>query len=195
MRHVAGAKPLWQGPPSEQPYSARKVMTGYPRRFLYVGRHVQYKAIDLVEASYNRNVFRRGKRRAAVHAVVNCSPLAAYDGHKEYAIVGGFTVRGSSCPADRKHARRQAHHEAIEMSRGEVLGTVIADESRRALDGYVREGARPMLQRALECEVDAFLAEHGDRTNARGRKHVVRTGYLPARSIMTEAGPLEIQQP
>ena len=51
------------------------------------------------------------------------------------------------------------------MSRGEPLGQAIADESRSALDGYVREGARQMLQRALECEAEAFLAEHADRTD------------------------------
>jgi len=81
------------------------------------------------------------------------------------------------------------------MARGESLGQVIVDESRSALDAYVREGARQMLQRALECEVDAFLSEYADRIDERGRKQVVRNGYLPARSIMTGAGPLEVQQP
>ena len=81
------------------------------------------------------------------------------------------------------------------MAQGELLGQAIAYESRSALDAYVREGARQMLQRALECEVEAFLAEHADRTDERGRKQVVRNGYLPARSIMTGAGPLEIEQP
>lgn len=81
------------------------------------------------------------------------------------------------------------------MAPGEPLGQAIAEESPSALDAYVREGARQMLQRALECEVEAFLAEHADRTDGRGRKQVVRNGYLPARSIMTGAGPLEIEQP
>jgi hypothetical protein len=72
----------------------------------------------------------------------------------------GFTVRGSSCPSDRKRARRRARQEAIEMARGESLAQTITDESRSALDAYVREGARQMLQRALECEVEAFRAEH-----------------------------------
>ena len=81
------------------------------------------------------------------------------------------------------------------MARGESLGQAVIDESRSALDAFVREGAREMLQRALECEVDAFLAEHADRTDERGRKQVVRNGYLPVRSIMTGAGPLEVEQP
>jgi len=43
--------------------------------------------------------------------------------------------------------------------------------------------------------VEAFLAEHVDRTDERGRKSVVRNGYLPTRTIMTGAGPLEVEQP
>ena len=81
------------------------------------------------------------------------------------------------------------------MARGEALGQAIADDSRSALDACVRVGARQMLQRALEYEVETFLAEHADRIDERGRKQVVRNGYLPARSIMTGAGPLEVQQP
>ena len=65
-----------------------------------------------------------------------------------------FTVRGSSCPSDRKHTRRRAWQEVFDMARRESLGQAIADGSRSALDAYVRVGTRQMLQRALECEVD-----------------------------------------
>ena len=44
------------------------------------------------------------------------------------------------------------------MAQGESLGQAIADEICSVLDAYVREGARQMLQRALECEVNAFLS-------------------------------------
>ena len=43
--------------------------------------------------------------------------------------------------------------------------------------------------------MEAFLADHAARTDQRGREHVVRNGYLPARTILTGAGPLEIEQP
>ena len=81
------------------------------------------------------------------------------------------------------------------MARGESLGQAIADESRSALDAYVHEGARRMLQRVLECEVEGFLAQYADKVDEHGRRQVVRNGYLPTRSIMTGAGPLEIEQP
>jgi len=73
--------------------------------------------------------------------------------------------------------------------------TAIADERRSVLDVYVREGARKMLQSALESEVEAFLEEHAATRDERNRRRVVRNGYLPARSIMTGAGLLEIDQP
>ena len=104
--------------------------------------------------SYNRRCVRRGKEKGAYPAVTYL-PTAAHDGPKGYATIRGFTVRGSSCPSDRKQSSRRAPQGAIEMSRGESLDQAIADESRSALDAYVCEGARQMLQRALECEVDA----------------------------------------
>ena len=97
----------------------------------------------------------------------------------------GFTVRGTSCPSDRQRVRRRARQEAIEMAQGDALGQAIVDEVRSALDGYVQEGAWRMLQRALEYEVENFLAEHALRADNKGRKQVVHNGYLPARTIMT----------
>lgn len=63
------------------------------------------------------------------------------------------------------------------------------------LDSLVREGARKMLQAALECEVEAFLAQHAVRVDDQGHRQVVRNGHLPAREIITGAGPLEVSQP
>lgn len=65
------------------------------------------------------------------------------------------------------------------MSRSECLGQAVADESRSALDGYVRGGARQMLQRALECEVEAFLADPADRTDQE-RTQARRSERVPA---------------
>src|SRR5438477_5829430 len=67
--------------------------------------------------------------------------------------------------------------------------------SRSALDELVREGARQMLQAALESEVDTFLADHAQRIDAQGRQLVVRNGHLPERKILTGAGSLAIEQP
>lgn len=109
--------------------------------------------------------------------------------------MASFTVRDSSCPSVRKHARRRARQEAIESTRRDSLSEMIADEGRSTLDAFVRAGARKMLQTALEVEVEAFVEEHASKVDERGRRQVVRNGYLPARTIMTGAGPLEVEQP
>jgi len=43
--------------------------------------------------------------------------------------------------------------------------------------------------------VEAFVAEHAMMLDDDGRRRVVRNGYLPARTIMTGAGPLDVEQP
>jgi transposase-like protein len=69
------------------------------------------------------------------------------------------------------------------------------ETSRSVLDSLVREGARRMLQAALEAEVSSFLEEHTSLRDERGNRRVIRNGHLPERSILTGAGPLEVRQP
>lgn len=65
---------------------------------------------------------------------------------------------------------------------------------RSPLDELVREGARKMLQEAINAEVDSFIDQHRDRRDDQGRRLVVRNGGLPAREIMTGAGQIEVTQ-
>lgn len=51
-----------------------------------------------------------------------------------------------------------------------------------------------MLQTAIDAEVAAFVSAHDDRRDDAGRRLVVRNGSLPAREILTGAGPLTVQQ-
>jgi transposase-like protein len=67
-------------------------------------------------------------------------------------------------------------------------------EDRSALDQLVREGAQRMLQAAIDAEVTAFIEQHDDRRDEHGRRLVVRNGSLPAREILTGAGPIEVKQ-
>ena len=68
-------------------------------------------------------------------------------------------------------------------------------EGRSALDRLVRDAAAKMLAAALEAEVDEFLAAHDARRDERGHRLVVRNGHLPARTVLTGAGPLPVQAP
>jgi transposase-like protein len=77
----------------------------------------------------------------------------------------------------------------------EVLQFRAGFESRSPLDEIVREGARRMLQAAIDVEVDDFIASHSDRRDEQGRRVVVRNGHLPSREILTGAGPLPVKQP
>jgi len=77
----------------------------------------------------------------------------------------------------------------------EVVAFRTAFDGRSPLDDLVHQGARQMLQTALESEVQLFLAQHATKVDAQGRRLVVRNGHLPSRQILTGAGPLEIVQP
>jgi putative transposase len=84
---------------------------------------------------------------------------------------------------------------SIEAIDSEVIEFREAFEARSVLDEIVREGARKMLQSAIEAEVDVFLVQHADRRGEDGQRLVVRNGYLPSRELLTGAGSLEVKQP
>jgi putative transposase len=63
------------------------------------------------------------------------------------------------------------------------------------LEELVRRGARDILQRAIEAEVQVLLKELEDVQLIDGRQAVVRNGYLPAREILTGVGPVQVQVP
>ena len=59
----------------------------------------------------------------------------------------------------------------------------------------VQEGARRVLQAAIDTEVDEFLAPHSTRVDSQNRRQVVRNGHLPSCEILCGVGPLEVKQP
>ena len=81
------------------------------------------------------------------------------------------------------------------VGNAEVLNFGAVEDARSILDQIVRNGARKMLQAALEDEVNAFLESNASKVDSDGRRLVVRNGYMPSRELVTGAGNLEIQQP
>ena len=67
-------------------------------------------------------------------------------------------------------------------------------DEKSPLDEIVREGARRMLQSAIDAEVVEFIASHADRTDDNGRRLVVKNGSLPERNILTGAGAIPVTQ-
>ncbi len=68
-------------------------------------------------------------------------------------------------------------------------------ESWSVLDLIAREGARKMLQLALENEVQEYVDSHKNLKDETGKQIVVRNGYLPERDILTGVGALNLKQP
>lgn len=63
------------------------------------------------------------------------------------------------------------------------------------LDEILREGARRLLQAALEAEIQEHLDRHRLSLDTEGHREVVRNGYHPERVILAGAGPILIKQP
>lgn len=63
------------------------------------------------------------------------------------------------------------------------------------LEELIRRGARDLLQRAIEVEVEQLLEEFARVSLLDGRRAVVRNGHLPTREILTTVGPVEVQVP
>lgn len=56
------------------------------------------------------------------------------------------------------------------------------------LEQIAREGARRLLQQALEKEVEEYLNLHQSFRNEEDRQSVVRNGYMPERELITGMG-------
>jgi len=69
------------------------------------------------------------------------------------------------------------------------------DEAKSILEEIIREGARKMLQAAIEQEVAEYISSLSDKKDENGRRMVVRNGFLPERSILTGIGSITVKQP
>lgn len=63
------------------------------------------------------------------------------------------------------------------------------------LPSLLRDGARKLLAQAVEAELETFLAAYEGVEDNRGRRAVVRNGYLPERQVMTGMGEVRVQVP
>jgi len=64
-----------------------------------------------------------------------------------------------------------------------------------ALTDVLRSGAQKLLLAAVEEELENFLKGYASLHLSDGRLAVVRNGYLPARTIQTGIGDIEVQVP
>jgi transposase-like protein len=71
----------------------------------------------------------------------------------------------------------------------------ITAESKLGLEDVLREGARRLLQDAIENEGGEYVARHSALREETGHHAVVRNGYLPERNLVTGLGPVRVKQP
>ena len=69
------------------------------------------------------------------------------------------------------------------------------NNSTNLLEEVIKNGARKMLQAAIENEVAEYIDSYKDITNEKGHRQIVRNGYLPKRNIQTGIGNIPIKQP
>jgi transposase-like protein len=70
-----------------------------------------------------------------------------------------------------------------------------AESINDPLTALLRNGARELILQAVDAELLTLLEEHAERRLSDGRQAVVRNGYLPARTIQTGIGDVEVKVP
>ena len=68
-------------------------------------------------------------------------------------------------------------------------------EAHDPLTEILRVGARALISQAVEVELMNLLDQHRDKKLEDGRQAVVRNGYLPARTLQTGIGDVDIKVP
>ena len=69
------------------------------------------------------------------------------------------------------------------------------DEQEPFLEQLLREGARKLLQAAIENEMIDYTQFHKDRLDENGQRLVVRNGHLSEREVISGVGPIPVRQP
>lgn len=69
------------------------------------------------------------------------------------------------------------------------------EKSSDPLTELLRSGAKALISKAVELELDAMLASYRDLKLTNGCQVVVRNGYLPERRVQTGIGDIEVKVP
>ncbi|OYR25101.1 IS256 family transposase [Brucella grignonensis] len=77
----------------------------------------------------------------------------------------------------------------------EETGGSKAATSVGGLDELIQQGARRVIQQAIEAELATLLEQYGNVKTLDGRRAVVRNGYLPEREVVTAIGPVPVKVP
>lgn len=81
------------------------------------------------------------------------------------------------------------------MDKSNVVALSGRAGSTDPLTELLREGARELIQKAVEAELAEYLQAFKERRLADGRPAIVRNGHHPERAIQTGIGPVTVQVP
>ncbi|MFZ2405549.1 MAG: IS256 family transposase [Methylobacter sp.] len=81
------------------------------------------------------------------------------------------------------------------MNKDNVKGLDIPGTINDSLTELLRQGARGLIEKAVETELQLFLSHYENVTDLHGRKTVVRNGYLPEREVLTGLGSITVKVP
>lgn len=81
------------------------------------------------------------------------------------------------------------------MNKSNVVALSGPAESADPLTELLRQGARELIQKAVEAELAEYLDSFQDRRLEDGRAAVVRNGHHPERELQTGIGPVTVKVP
>ena len=81
------------------------------------------------------------------------------------------------------------------MAKNNVIELVGRDTIVDPLTDLLRAGAEKLIYQAVEAELQEQLVRYSDRRTGAGLAGVVRNGFLPARELQTNLGPVTVRIP
>ena len=81
------------------------------------------------------------------------------------------------------------------MAKNNVIDLAGRDTIVDPLTDLLRAGAEKLIYQAVEAELQEQLAQYSDRRTGAGLAGVVRNGFLPARELQTNLGPVTVRIP
>jgi putative transposase len=81
------------------------------------------------------------------------------------------------------------------MRKSNVIELSRREENADPLTELLRQGARQLIEQAIEAELAVFMEALSERRLPDGRAAVVRNGYPPEREIQTGIGPVPVKVP
>jgi putative transposase len=81
------------------------------------------------------------------------------------------------------------------MNKSHVIDLSSREKDADPLTDLIRQGARKLIEQAIEAELAAYLEAFSARKLNDGRAAVVRNGYQPEREIQTGIGPVSVKVP